>query len=246
MSIKKYRKIITCCDCGKPREVDRYSNPVRCRSCANSHAKAGKPCPARKRGQTVACSICGKKVWSRACENRKYCSKACTDEAKARMPAEPRRCLECGKAFSYRVKPHSNNSGNYCSLACRNISYTKSYRGAPLITPAKYTGWASRRKAFITKGNRFCFLCGKMTGRLGVHHIEPARVSSRHEESNLATVCGKCHSHLEKISTRLALEPESVREDLISLIKADIEETAQVHRGRIALMAQKVLRERYA
>lgn len=226
--------------------MHKYSKALRCRSCGVSRARRGVPNPARRRGETRMCKQCTIEFWNRHSDDRQFCSAKCANKHKTVHARLDVQCKECGVLFVHAVKPRSNSPGNFCSLSCRNASYRKNYRGSKLVQRARYSGWRSIRNAFVRRGNDFCFLCGKSDVRLTVHHIEPHRISQRNDTHNLVTVCPKCHSYLEPFSTRLALESESIRNDLIYCIKAEIEDIAQIRRGRLMLLARDVLRKRLA
>jgi hypothetical protein len=237
-------KMIPCASCGKdfrvrPSETRRRFCSIACRS-------TGKDVPCQACGKIIrsrpadprkycsrACSItshpvecdhCGQTFTRRPCEgDRRFCSKRCAGIGKRVYRKESRACLTCGATFDFSPKPHSNSTGHYCSRPCYDRSLLGQYRGRPAFGFRDHRpGWASIARQFKAAGNDSCFRCGKKTGRLSVHHLEPYRIRQNNEFWNLVTACPKCHSFLERFSDWIEGLPFPCRRAAVLLVKSSL------------------------
>lgn len=170
-------------------------------------------------GMEVKCWHCNERFYRRPSEGP-FCSMACAHAAKTVHPKLNRTCKKCGKSFMWNAKPASNSSGNYCSLACRNAGYVGFYRGRPAGNLNRHRpGWSSVSRKFRKRGNDFCAMCGKETGRLAVHHVEKYWVGKDNSDINLITLCPKHHAKMEAISERISLLAEPQRKLVVMVIQ---------------------------
>ena len=125
MSGGKYINI-SCPRCEAVRSVrEDYAKtaPGYCRSCACSIGGSAKK-PSRVTGTAAHCKKCSKSFWQykHKKETNLFCSQLCVGEAKRVYPKEIRACLVCASDFLRSEKPHSNSTGEYCSIKCRRKS----------------------------------------------------------------------------------------------------------------------------
>lgn len=207
---------VRCTVCGRftwIREITFSQWKGMCRACLGSYAKYFRE-PRKKNGVIKFCEICGTQYY--ACKSqksaRRYCSKRCSDVGKQRYENEIRVCEQCGMIFTWRQKPFSNCTGQFCSRKCKydNRKREKSREDR--------NGWHVIRNQFI-KGHTFCWCCGRSRKKLYVHHIEPYRIALWNEPENLVVVCAKCHKHLEKFSDRISVWDERTRRLAVIEIK---------------------------
>ena len=104
----KYKRIVTCRDCGKSREVRKDSSPLRCKSCVAKIKGAKGLVTIRKNTKTTPCLKCDKPIATRL--NYTYCSVECRKVDKRTL----RTCKKCNSEFSI-VKSvlKTNASGNF-------------------------------------------------------------------------------------------------------------------------------------
>lgn len=76
-----------------------------------------------KVGLMLVCEVCGKKLVSR---QKKYCSAECKAKAVKPKRTFKKQCKVCKKIFI--GKSYSNK---YCSVECRRIGMSKSFRTKP-------------------------------------------------------------------------------------------------------------------
>jgi hypothetical protein len=218
---------VQCPDCGAQRQVRSDTARTNLKRCGRCSSRLGghAPKPSRVRGKWVACVQCGKQFWRHQCDpGRQFCSPTCHDNARRRHPKITRPCELCGKMFTKVHRPSSNSSYRYCSGSCRDRAKTGRFRGSILPpNPRRRTSWDRKRKAFLAAGNALCFRCGKKSGRLPVHHIDPFRRCHHDDPSNLATLCPKCHSRMERLSDKVERLTESNRQKLAARIKRALE-----------------------
>jgi hypothetical protein len=231
------RKEVTCVKCGRTRFIRKDSNSAMCRSCASS--KTG-PRPSRRTGEQRSCKVCGTGFYARACEStRRFCSPACHDKSRQKNKRCVNRCEQCEKDFNYVEKPNSNDKGKFCSLKCRNKSYLGKYHGNPARNIKTHRpGWASISRRF-RRDNNFCSGCGKDTGRLVAHHVDPYWRSKNNDNSNLVTLCPRCHGRAELLSETLSRMKPKSREIAVAMIQADLHDWWHVFQGRRILQECK-------
>lgn len=171
----------------------------------------------KKRGQFVACLICGREFWKEPRQTKKYCSYACMGVATSiRLKGKPapwvgdqkksRICVICGKRF--QVYPawmrKCGSRGMCCSRSCGDIWHSRALRKpvtmagimvrclevAAGLSPDGYSGQYFRiRPEIYKRDNGKCQLCGKR-GR-ACHHIDYDRLNN--DPQNLIVLCGHCH-----------------------------------------------------
>src|SRR5262249_47004148 len=126
----------------------------------------------------------------------------------------------------------SNAAGTYCSWKCRNDGYAGFHRGRPAYG-YRYnrSRWTWTAKRFRKAGNDFCCACGRIGGRLMVHHIEPYRMRQNNEHSNLVTLCSKCHQPAERLSDRIEALPAECGQVRAEIFKARMEERRMAWRS---------------
>ena len=85
-------------------------------------------------------------------------------------------------------------------LAWNSTIKAKSYtlKKSPIKKVSKKSArlWEAARKLCLERYENKCFLCGA-TDNLEVHHIllRSARPDVKYDQSNLVTLCSKCHNH---------------------------------------------------
>lgn len=227
----KYFFIRECRICGESKPVRSGLNmpPERCSRCANS-AKRGVPVPQRRAGTEAHCFQCGTKYYrQKSAAGRRFCSQRCANLNKRVYKKMVVKCKQCSRDFEYTTKPHSNNSGNFCTVECRNISYVGKYQGKPAkYNPAHRPGWASISRRF-RKENDFCNCCGKRDGRLVVHHYDSYWSTFNNSQSNLVTLCQKHHSQMERLNQKT--QGSESREKILAVVKAMLEERWHLIQG---------------
>jgi len=88
--------------------------------------------------------------------------------------------------------------------------------------------------------NDFCNACGKREGRLAVHHIEKYYINEDDRESNLTTLCPKCHSAFEKVSDVIAEWSQEKRATFIHRLQGMLGDWWHIHQGRRLIAEGKV------
>ena len=189
--------------------------------------------PNMRTGEDVACKHCGKQFYKRKSEpDRKFCGTVCAANAKRKYVVESKVCNHCGGGFKFSAKPSSNSAGKFCSLECRNASYIGTYRGKPARNVKTHRpGWASISRRF-RRLNDFCSGCGTTDGRLAVHHVDPYWRSKNNDNSNLVTLCPKCHGRAELLSDKILEMKPQQRQVAVALIQAELHDWWHIFQGR--------------
>jgi 5-methylcytosine-specific restriction endonuclease McrA len=214
---------VTCTVCGDVRlaRSDYAKRPglKYCRPCA-TRIGGQSPNPTRRTGSWINCAHCTKDVYKRPSDgkNARFCSSFCANEAKRVYLKYEKECNQCKKIFKTNDRPKSNSPSNYCSIKCRNDSYHEN--AIRYGFSGHRSRWRSKRNAFISKNNNFCFHCGIDNKRLYVHHINPYRSSFDDSENNLITLCSKCHSKHEIFSNLIEKMPEQKKETAVAIVQA--------------------------
>ena len=77
----------------------------------------------------------------------------------------------------------------------------------------KTVRWKRLRRAILDRDNWRCTACGRVAGRLEVHHIRPvAENGDPYDPSNLKTFCRDCHFDAHRSANR-ARGREAMRPD---------------------------------
>ncbi len=113
-----------------------------------------------------------------------YCSRECSN-AKYHVQPVFRICGVCGKQF--RTK---HRDAICCSNKCRTARYFKRH-GKDMGREA----WESLREFVLERDNYTCQDCGVFMMDIGLnaHHIKPLALGGANEDTNLITLCNKCH-----------------------------------------------------
>lgn len=124
----------------------------------------------------------------------------CSHECRIGVPIEHHDCERCGKNFIRAVVAleRIGDRVNFCSTLCYKNSnrfpHFGTWRGGPVTRPSSHV---KMRQRIIERDNETCQHCGKLQEHpvsiLTVHHIIPFRVTRDDTDSNLITLCHKCH-----------------------------------------------------
>lgn len=159
----------------------------------------------------VICHYCKKQIErpnSRIGKNKKsYCSRKCRylDIRKPEIHVILT-CATCGKQYETTTHQIRKRNSRYCSVECQN----NGTRTRPI---AKAYFWRKITKKIRERDEYTCQLCGKLqiSPSLHVHHIVPDRMFSpdilhlANSETNLISLCSKCHRMAESNPTLNAL-----------------------------------------
>lgn len=149
--------VVICDDCGKVRDVKKYSYRTLCKACARKGAKNS----SWKGGETKKiCETCGKEfeVGPFRKDTARFCSLQCFGEwtSKYRKGAKnplwkrtKRLCKQCGKELSLKSSRTKKGRGKFCSREC----YSKWRREN--ITGEEHPSWKGG------KVKQLCEHCGK-------------------------------------------------------------------------------------
>jgi 5-methylcytosine-specific restriction endonuclease McrA len=108
-------------------------------------------------------------------------------------------CIDCGKRISYKAKRCHKCYGKYLSIKYQREGHPN-WQGGKSFEPY-YSNWTETlRDSIRQRDNHKCQCCGmtqeehleKYNDKLNVHHIDYNKNNC--EESNLITLCYKCHS----------------------------------------------------
>ena len=80
-------------------------------------------------------------------------------------------------------------------------------------------------------GNRFCTVCGRVSGRLHVHDIEGYRNVAFDDLSTVVTVCPRHHVLLERWTQKIVRLSAPLRRDLALVIAGHLWERQQLLLG---------------
>lgn len=86
--------------------------------------------------------------------------------------------------------------------------------------------WHELRKYVYARDNYTCLSCGKVGGRLTMHHLMPASLFPEYiyEEKNIITLCVKCHTFTDTWGLRLVRKRDEFRERLSQLTLSQVRE----------------------
>lgn len=155
----------------------------------------------QRRREPKNCKTCGKAIISRLSMPRKYCSLKCHFDASWKVFT----CPQCGMTFR-TVKSNRKRGRAFCSRSCFYGYYkgerNRLWRGveAYFTTPE----WASIAEQIRERDGHKCLACGipqKKGQRLCVDHIIPYRLTWKHDDVNLLSLCKPCHfkkTHAER------------------------------------------------
>lgn len=138
-----------------------------------------------RHGELKVCQFCGL-TFKPLMPSQTYCTNQCAIlHSQGFKPIADKICPVCHQAF---YSPHKARI--YCSDAC--------YREARNIAKGwKQTKqqWQNLREFILERDNFTCQDCGKfsMGKGLEVHHIKPLHLGGTNNESNLITLCHRCH-----------------------------------------------------
>ena len=133
------------------------------------------------------------------------CSPECSYKARFNKAKERRiesRCLNCGGLISTPPSRYKNKQGigKYCKRECRDSHWINVNHPGYIGTPHTHKygkNWSSIRRAILKRDSNTCQMCGVSKPRLHIHHKRPFRLwdnaSAANHESNLITLCAKCH-----------------------------------------------------
>lgn len=149
----------------------------------------------------MICHRCGQTfdAWRKDILRRgvKYCSFECL---KNRITKE---CQHCGKPVSRKASHFKKIKLTFCSRPCiaKWLSINQRGSASPLWKGGHFyqstAEWMDIRNHIRRRDKNKCVNCGS-TKRLHVHHIVPFRIAKEHNESNLITLCQKCHVRAHK------------------------------------------------
>lgn len=168
-----------CKGCEKDYEAVNPLQQYCSYKCAFEYRTPPKP----RKGSYSKCLVCGKDVYSRPSEKRKYCGYECKYKAEERRVR--RVCVTCGKAFSRAKSLAKRATLRYCSVKCRNTGrVTKTPRSIDSL-------WAIVIK--LRAGGR-CEFCGTIPKGLNAHHIfSRSNQSVRWDVENGIALCALHH-----------------------------------------------------
>lgn len=219
---------VVCKTCKQTRMVNKYYAKRAvgdCRKCCALKGSRSKK-PSRVTGKDVKCLTCNNSFWRyKHLEHiQKFCSKDCADNNKRVYQKETRHCEFCGSEFSFSKKPHSNSSGRFCSVQCRDKSYLK---------PDKFSRsrWTTDRRKFLLAGNSFCFKCHR-TENLQVHHLVPHHITKDNTASNLVTLCRSCHKVADRITLKAWKVSPFKGATVSAIIGASLEDSWHIFKGK--------------
>jgi hypothetical protein len=225
----KYR-LVVCQECGEERYIKTGYNPLRCRKCS-AVIGARSPKPSMQKAYIAHCLHCGKPFDTNPSANGKCCSYQCANAHKTRYQLVQRVCLYCGKSFMHKPRPHSNSSGTYCCLKCRNMDYRHMWHGHRIIGRMEpRQEWNRIRRDYVRDLNGFCGICGHK-GRLEVHHIIAYRVSQDNSSGNLVTLCHSHHMAFQKITDMMATWDIRDQQAFRSIMQAHLEDRWHILMG---------------
>lgn len=206
-AVKKELPTVECAQCFKKLAVypSTANRKKFCsRACRSVFCAANRPrFKCEKCG--ILFSVYGSVVTQHA---MRFCSAACCGNAKKEF--ERRDCARCGKSFSMRRRDKC--AARFCSFKCKVVFEGESRRKAEhedQRTRLRRGAWKILRAEIIRRDGGKCTRCGSGE-RLHVHHIIPWRKSQDDNPSNLVTLCGACHLHVEYTEAGLPL-PVRVR-----------------------------------
>lgn len=108
------------------------------------------------------------------------------------------KCGGCKNYYPVEKVFHSNSLQRWCSAECvsdqqqRNFSQDATRPARKPSKPRKEDIPVSVRKAVMKRDRGRCRFCGTDTG-LQLHHVVYRSQGGQHEESNLITLCLRCH-----------------------------------------------------
>lgn len=137
------------------------------------------------KGEIWICQHCGKPYEPNR-PNQKWCSERCGHLGRGEQAEKLEKiCAFCGETFLAYQK-----NTVYCSDKCRRQAYRKT-RGLNL----NKRFWQNLREFVLERDNYTCQDCGKFLMDIGlaVHHIKPLYKGGNNNETNLISLCHKCH-----------------------------------------------------
>lgn len=132
----------------------------------------------------------------------KCCSFECRN--KNSRDGEYFECKTCGEEFYRRPSSVKRSPCKYCSRECKGIDQSGknhyAWKDNQDHVTTYYGGWEKRRDKRLEKDNYTCQECGSEKN-LHVHHIVPYKnfedPFKANKQSNLVTLCEKCHLSYE-------------------------------------------------
>lgn len=169
----------------------------------------------RRRAVEIVCKFCNSKFLTRVKNDRKYCSRKCSDSDSIKVELE---CKWCNSKFLRN--PSKVSEICFCSRKCKDEA--QRIGGVKEIMPAHY-GTSSKHnyeRLIENTPNPKCVGCQENTRYLlCVHHIDGNRENDSLE--NLEITCYNCHAkrHLKQVNKTWIVDFKSLtpREELMSL-----------------------------
>ena len=156
--------------------------------------------------EKILCIKCGREFHVKPSRKNKakYCSKACHAAGTIVKPRSEitRPCDSCSK--EYRITKSQIGTSRCCSRAC--LAAVQSAERSGKNTGPQNPSWKTGIQTYRQQKKMACERCSS-TKYLVVHHIDEDR--SNNTESNLETLCKKCHqTHHDCIESLIPRDPE--------------------------------------
>jgi len=131
------------------------------------------------------CRFCGEPFEGR--RGQLYCTRKCGDLYNSpRVLRHYKTCLVCGNSFMRTAR------AVYCSSKCQQEAraIARGFRKTE-------DQWKNLREFVIERDNFTCQDCGEFLMDIGLeaHHIKPLFKGGTNQETNLITLCHKCHKY---------------------------------------------------
>jgi hypothetical protein len=139
----------------------------------------------------------------------KFCSLKCRSQYATGRPLIARRrrisktCPTCNKQFEVGGRLR-HPWQIFCSSECMGKARRTPLTGKIDHHRVGNASWREKRREILNRDGEQCGICSRRTN-LQVHHIVPQDVVVDHSDSNLISVCRRCHQALDAI-TRIGYE----------------------------------------
>lgn len=136
-----------------------------------------------------------------------YIRKPFSSEHKNKISKSRKKLIKSGKIIIKSLFKKGHDSGNtgkkFTEEHKRKISESqkgekcKLWRGGHLNYRVANSCWNKLRKRIYARDKYTCQRCGIRNIKMACHHVVPYRISKDDSDTNLVTVCIKCHAILD-------------------------------------------------
>lgn len=180
----------TCLKCGG--KTPRRSAKFCTRACWKKWV-VGRHRRSAPRPPCVMCDEPCRTLYNRFCSKWCFCKWRKLQLPKQKAKRIHKTCELCQTPFL--VLPWEAKKRIFCGRSCYHEARVVDMENTTNTSIAT-NSWRRWRKVILARDKWICVFCGRMA--TSVHHLRPRSMGGTHEKKNLASVCRRCHSALDK------------------------------------------------